>query len=183
MALQTVIYNAKTPIPNVATGCCSQVYLCLSDECAELTLDGNGLILATPKNTGRYLEHSHNAGWFENPRCEDKYQYAFEYDDAQMAINPQTEEPYILPCDCIAEVNPYVCTTTRLLTGTVFYDRVCYSPLTEYPTDGLTPEEILAAGFLPGCHISLIGHVTDPNGLYMWDGVQWVQQSEYAEGI
>ncbi len=171
MATERVYYSAQAPLSNVGSGCCKEVYICLLDECSYMTADGSGMVLATPMNGGRPLGHSPNINRFENVRCEDIYQYGFRYDDSQMALDI-SGIPYVFGCGCIAEINPYACTTSKIIEGSISFDRIGISNTSVYPE-----EESIIAGRT--YIISLVGHDVDPDGLYYYNGTDWVMLGAY----
>lgn len=102
MALVRVHYDTPIYIAE-ATKACNRVALCLdpavwagSQTVAELSM-----IFATVQNSGRPLGSgggSFSPPW-ENPRCEDHYEYIFEYDDSQI-----TDPQEIVECKHIVDV-------------------------------------------------------------------------------
>lgn len=160
MALQKVIINETKYIP-VSPGCCQEVYLCLIDSCTQYTLDGRGLVKATIQNTGRKLGLPRHPEKYMYPggRCADMYQYEVLYDDAQMALD-LAGFPIILTCECIAEINPYVCTTDKIISGEADFDMLCLTPLDEFPGE---------AADYDGCMVYVSG-----DGLYMSNGTSWL---------
>lgn len=109
MAIQTITYKSSVYIP-VGLGCCEDVYLCLTEAGAAKTTDGNTLQAATISE-GRYLGHGGQPRLvsFENPRCEDLYQYTISYDDSILARED------LLTCADISEVFPYACTAASII--------------------------------------------------------------------
>jgi len=85
------------------TGCCGEVGICLPlDPWGTRTVTNSPFIIATVKNSGRALGNTIGVPW-ENPRCDDLYQYEIEYDDAQFDNDPGTGEPWILTCADIGD--------------------------------------------------------------------------------
>lgn len=113
MASKTLNYSTKVYIP-IATGCCPEVAFCLPGLWADRTTDGLTIVFGTIQNEGRQLTPGPIAR-AQNPRCLDLFQYVIEYDDAQFLTDPETDEPFLLTCSDISEVNPYVCTLRALL--------------------------------------------------------------------
>lgn len=108
MALKTVHYDVKALNYYLAqTGCCGEVGICLpADPWSSRTVTGLPFILATVQNSGRYLGSGGSPfpPSFENPRCEDLYEYILVYDDAQFITNPQTQQPFFITCDDIGDI-------------------------------------------------------------------------------
>jgi len=115
MSLRTVMYPSAQMLP-VSTGNCQQVYLCLTPTWAARIAGGDPFLLATV-SSGRYLGSAGMAfaPRFENPRGELDYQYELSYESTDLINDPGTGQPYILPCDAIVEVVPYVCTINKLI--------------------------------------------------------------------
>lgn len=109
MAIQTITYQSNVYIP-VSTGCCEDIYLCLTEEGAAKTTSLATLQPATVSE-GRYLGHGGvpRLVSFENPRCEALYQYTIEYDDDIL------QQGQSLTCADIAEIFPYACVAASIL--------------------------------------------------------------------
>jgi len=107
MALVKITVAVKSYKSALAeTGCCGPVGICLPvDPWGSRTVSNQPYIIATVLNTGRPLGtggKTRPVPW-ENPRCEDLYQYDIEYDDAQFDNDPGTGEPWVLTCDDIGD--------------------------------------------------------------------------------
>lgn len=88
---------------------CQQVVVCLpEDPWAGRVLTGYPFVFGEISG-GRPLGASGYEDWatYYNPRCTPQYEYTFEYDDAQLANDPETAAPYEIPCD--AQIFPYAC--------------------------------------------------------------------------
>ena len=86
---------------------CQEVALCLPiNPWAGRTQTGTAFIKATVQNSGRYLGSNGFAfvSPWENPRCEEHYQYEFCYDDSQLLIDGGTGQPYVFECSDIIDV-------------------------------------------------------------------------------
>lgn len=166
MANQTITITLNYEIP-VAPNKCASVYICLTDP--TISADGNGLIVGTIQFTNviRPMQNSAAISGQYNSVSAEFWQYRLTYDDAQMAT--VEDVPIELDCSDISEINPYYCTTTRLITGAVEQAQICLQPQTEEPT-----EQIAA-----GCIISYVGHATNPDGLYYYNGSTWVLLGAY----
>lgn len=168
MTIKSVTWTTKKYVP-IATGCCDSVVICLTEDCLDKTLDGLGIVEATIENAGRNLSPGSRATLFQNPRCDDLFQYSLKYDDAQMALDIGGL-PYELTCDCISEVNPYYCSTVRIIERTISPTLSCLTAVDEFP------EEYISAG----CIVSLVDHASLPDGLYYYNGDAWVQLGAFA---
>lgn len=97
MALVTVTFQTDKYVSMVP---CDTVGVCLTDAWLGQTLSGFPIAFATVENTGRPLGPVGDRvppPW-ENPRRQQFYQYALTFDDAQFAIDPDTDLPFVITC-------------------------------------------------------------------------------------
>ena len=112
MASATVNYLSPVHVPVKA---CAQVYLCLKAGWENQTVDGTRFVLATVLNNARTLDRQGIPKNVPNPRCDDETLFEIEYDDALLLDDPQTLAPYIINCEDICEINPYVCSLGQFI--------------------------------------------------------------------
>lgn len=113
MAKHDFTFNTTKYIP-ISPGCCELVYFCLPEEWKDKTSTGLAFLVATVNNNGRYLGGYQDAD-FENPRCQDKYQYHVTIDDSQFLVDPETELPYEITCEDLQEIFPYPCSLANII--------------------------------------------------------------------
>ena len=101
MALVKVHFDALYYIPQL-TKACNQIAICLDPNgIGGQVANGVPMVFATVQNSGRPLGSGgrpFSPPW-ENPRCEEHYEYILEYDDAQMN-SPQD----IITCEDIQDI-------------------------------------------------------------------------------
>lgn len=111
MPIVPIDYTTSHYIP-ISPGCCTSVYLCIDTQTSPAITGGRAFILAQIENTGRYLGSGgmYRYPSFENPRCDDVYQYIITYDTSQFV-----DETDRLSCSDILDVFPYACELTEIL--------------------------------------------------------------------
>lgn len=109
MATQRLTWPSKNVLPVSACDC---VMLCLTTVGSGKTADGSGFLQAVIGNNHRNL----GSGYVNpiNSRGVDVIQYSLEIDDTLLATDPATQEPYIIECEDIVELNPYCCSIQEL---------------------------------------------------------------------
>lgn len=151
MAIQNLRYVSDVFIP---TKGCTEVTLCLTDDWAGRTVNGTPLVVAEIQNAGRFLgsRGMPRVPEFENPRCNDKYQYSLAIDDSQF-LEETPGNPYVLDCADILEISPYACTNDALLDaanagggGGGFTSFTVNAGTTSDPTDNSLGEEVITDG-------------------------------------
>ena len=111
MALKTVQIHSKVYVAHCS---CQEVAVCVGPDDADKVVADRPFVFGNLGSSGRFLGSGGSpfAPRFENPRCEEEYQYSFTYDDAQMETDPATGEPFELPCN--PEIFPYACSLRAL---------------------------------------------------------------------
>jgi len=102
---------------------CQVVYLCLDSSWTTKTVSGIALLKATVLAVWpRSVEELCNSATVTDPchpnrdiNCCYTCVFHVSVDDSQIAIDPSTEQPYVLTADDVVEIMPYVCTVDKIL--------------------------------------------------------------------
>lgn len=103
MAKQTLNFSSKSYKQVVG---CQEVLVCLATDADSAS--GNGLVVGTVENTGRFLTDT--PGYpVQNPRGQELYQYSITIDDTELA------EDVVLTCADILDFSTDVCILNKLI--------------------------------------------------------------------
>lgn len=118
MATQKVIYETKLPIFVLP---CQEVAVCLGDGWEDQTVSGFPIVYATVGDSIRYLGSGGQplVPIMQNFREVAIMQIELSFDDTQLLIDDETDEPYVITCADIQSVFPQSCFIRALLAGIV----------------------------------------------------------------